>query len=183
MRERRGKKIKLHFSNMHVAYWHDFYLTYALMYGSHHFLLSNYLLALHDLKAGNKVYGYYYTINLGPLYYSLYVIWCNAMDPTLNVSIKFFVSWLNQGTINLPHSKRYWNIQQFLNLFFHCLWQFRQILWCCFIFIYKLNISFDPCLYLFLDLQDFVHASEDQLCVDTPTSEDLIDDVGKHKNK
>ena len=50
-------------------------------------------------------------------------------------------------------------------------------------FIYKLNISFDPCLYLFLDLQDFVHASEDQLCVDTPTSEDLIDDVGKHKNK
>ena len=73
--------------------------TYALMYGSHHFLLSNYLLALHDLKAGNKVYGYYYTINLGPLYYSLYVIWCNAMDPTLNVSIKFFVSWLNQGTI------------------------------------------------------------------------------------
>ena len=48
--------------------------TYALMYGSHHFLLSNYLLALHDLKAGNKVYGYYYTINLGPLYYSLYVI-------------------------------------------------------------------------------------------------------------
>ena len=115
------KKIKLHFSNMHVAYWHDFYLTYALMYGSHHFLLSNYLLALHDLKAGNKVYGYYYTINLGPLYYSLYVIWCNAMDPTLNVSIKFFVSWLNQGTINLPHSKRYWNIQQFLNLSFHCV--------------------------------------------------------------
>ena len=48
---------------------------------------------------------------------------------------------------------------------------------------YELNISFDPCLYLFLDLQDFVHASEDQLCVDTPTSEDLIDDVGKHKNK
>ena len=42
---------------------------------------------------------------------------------------------------------------------------------------------FDPCLYLFLDLQDFVHASEDQLCVDTPTSEDLIDDEGKYKNK
>ena len=46
-----------------------------------------------------------------------------------------------------------------------------------------LNISFDRCLYLFLDLQDFVHASEDKLCVDIPTYEDLIDDVGKYKNK
>ena len=45
---------------------------------------------------------------------------------------------------------------------------------------YKLNISFDPFLYLFLD---FVHASEEQFCVDAPNCEDLIDAAGKHKNK
>ena len=58
--KRWGKIIKLHFLNMHFSY--------VCTLESHHFLLSNNLLALAWVEHSNKAYRYYYTINFGPFH-------------------------------------------------------------------------------------------------------------------